>query len=55
MNWKFDFSPETSAVLNVSELQQCARGSEFHCVKIEHVAGRLTHDGRCALGMISMG
>lgn len=25
MNWKFDFSPETSAVLNVSDLLQYAR------------------------------
>lgn len=26
MNWKFDFSPETSAELDVSELQRYAQG-----------------------------
>ena len=25
MNWKFDFSPETSAILDVSELPRCTR------------------------------
>lgn len=25
MNWKFDFSPETSAALDVSELPRCTR------------------------------
>lgn len=25
MNWKFDFSPETSAVVQVSVLLECAR------------------------------
>ena len=25
MNWKFDFSPETSAELDVSELLRCGR------------------------------
>lgn len=49
MNWKFDFSPETRAVLGVSELLQWARSLKIQCVKIKHVAGRLTHDGRWAL------
>ena len=45
MNWKFDFSPETSAELDVSEYQI----SRPHWVKIKDVARRLTHDGRWAM------
>ena len=49
MNWKFDFSPETSAVLNISESLPGARSHRAHCVEITYIAGRLTHDGRCTL------
>ena len=49
MNWKFDFSPETSAVVHVSDLLECGRnlGSPLHLGQA--IAKRLTHDGRYAL------
>ena len=49
MNWKFDFSPDTSAVSHVSK-------SSYYdgMLRFKQSSGRLTHDGRCALGKMLM-
>ena len=54
MNWKFDFSPETSAGLYVSYLLQCARVQDASLRQHQACRRRLTHDGRCVLSMKSM-
>lgn len=41
MNWKFDFSPETSADSDVSELPRYARNLKTRWVKINSSLGDL--------------
>ena len=51
INWKFDFSPETSAVYGVSIPESRYDGEK----KKLSARWLLTHDGQCALKLIADG
>ena len=52
MNWKFDFSPETSAVMLLAVLTRYK--FFYRYVRTGSISAVLTHDGRCALWLLAM-
>ena len=54
MNWKFDFSPETSAGQRVSRGRRRSIASVYRCDREHYSLRGLTHDGQCATWTLSM-
>ena len=54
MNWKFDFSPETSAGQRVSGAHARSIATAYWWDRWYVCIGELTHDGQCAAQTLSM-